>query len=83
MHTYTHTDIHTPQLRFIHIHQLFIIHYTLFQVDTVNIYWWWCIDYCRVHTNCITSRAPPEAPGNACNDNIHSDNVDNCYICIL
>ena len=35
-----------PQLRFIHIHQLFRILYTLL-VDTVNIYWWWCINSCR------------------------------------
>ena len=37
-----------PQLTFIHIHQLFRIHYTWFKIDTVNIYWWWCINYCRV-----------------------------------
>ena len=37
-----------PQLRFIHIHQLFRIQYTLFRLDTVNIYWWWCIKLCRV-----------------------------------
>ena len=33
---------------FIHIHQLFRIHYTSFWLDTVNIYWWWCINLCRV-----------------------------------
>ena len=38
----------SPQLIFIHIHQLFRILYTLFQLDTVNIYWWWCIHFCRV-----------------------------------
>ena len=38
----------SPQLIFIHIHQLFRIQYTLFQLDTVNIYWWWCINLCRV-----------------------------------
>ena len=37
-----------PQLEFIRIHQLFRIQYTLFQLDTVNIYWWWCINICRV-----------------------------------
>ena len=37
-----------PQLRCIHIHQLFRILYTLFRLDTVSIYWWWCINFCRV-----------------------------------
>ena len=37
-----------PQLRFIHIHQLFRIQYTCFQLDTVNSYWWICIIFCRV-----------------------------------
>ena len=37
-----------PQLVFIHIHQLFSILYTLFSLDTVNIYWWRCINLCRV-----------------------------------
>ena len=37
-----------PQLIFIHIHQLFGTQYTLFELDTVNIYWWWCINFCRV-----------------------------------
>ena len=37
-----------PQLIFIHIHQLSRILYTLVQLDTVNIYWWWCINSCRV-----------------------------------
>ena len=39
-----------PQLRFINIHQLFRIQYTLFELDTVNIYCWWCISLCRVYT---------------------------------
>ena len=37
-----------PQLIFVHIHQLFRILYTLFWLDAVSIYWWWCINYCRV-----------------------------------
>ena len=37
-----------PQLIFIHIHRLFRILSTLFKLYTVNIYWWWCINYCRV-----------------------------------
>ena len=39
-----------PQLVLVHMHQLFRIPYTLFQLelDTVNIYWWWCIKFCRV-----------------------------------
>ena len=37
-----------PQLIFIHIHQLFRILYTLFWLDTANIYWWWCMNFCRV-----------------------------------
>ena len=24
------------------------MHYLL--LDTVNIYWWWCISFCRVYT---------------------------------
>ena len=42
---------YAPQLIFIHIHQLFRIQYTLVWLDTVNIYWWWCINYFRV-TSC-------------------------------
>ena len=37
-----------PQLIFIHIHQLFRVLYTLLWLDTVNIYWRWCINLCRV-----------------------------------
>ena len=38
----------SPQLIFIHIHQLFGLLYTLYQLDTVNIYWLWCINLCRI-----------------------------------
>ena len=62
IHTYTDTYTYTctlrsqvPRLIFIHIHQLFRIQYTLFHVDTVNIYWWWCINSCR-------SQVPQVAP---------------------
>ena len=37
-----------PQLRFIHIHQLFRIYYTCFKLDTVNIHWWICLNVCLV-----------------------------------
>ena len=37
-----------PQLMFMHIHHLFRILYTLASLGTVNIYWWWCINLCRV-----------------------------------
>ena len=30
------------------IHQLCKIQCTLFRLDTANIYWWWCINLCRV-----------------------------------
>ena len=40
--------VYLPQLMFIHMHQSFRVLYTLFKSDTVNIYWWWCIDSCRV-----------------------------------
>ena len=36
-----------PQLIVIHIHLLFRILYTLFRLDTVNIYWWWYVNVCR------------------------------------
>ena len=39
---YTYLYIYT------YLVQLFIILYTLFQLDTANIYWWWCINFCRV-----------------------------------
>ena len=45
---YTQSGADSPQLIFIHIHQLVRIQWTLFQLDTVNIYWWWCMNYCRV-----------------------------------
>ena len=34
----------------IHIHQLFRTQYTLIYLDTANIYWWWCIIHCNIHT---------------------------------
>ena len=40
--------IDNPQLIFIHIHQLFRTQCTSFLLDTANIYWWWCINFCRV-----------------------------------
>ena len=30
------------------MHQLFRMLYALVSLDTVNIYWWWCISLCRV-----------------------------------
>ena len=38
-----------PQLRSIHIHQLFRIQYTRFELDTVNIDWWIWKDFCLVN----------------------------------
>ena len=38
----------TPQLRFIHIHQLFRIQCTCFELDSVNIDWWICVISCLV-----------------------------------
>ena len=37
-----------PQLRFIHIHQLFRIQYTCFELDTANTDWWICANFCLV-----------------------------------
>ena len=37
-----------PQLIFIHTHQLFRIQYTCFELGTVNIDWWICINFCLV-----------------------------------
>ena len=55
-----------PQLIFIHIHQLFRILYTLFKLDTVNMYWWWCINIwrvimglCQVHSGYARDRTCP------------------------
>ena len=45
-----------PQLIFILIHQLSRIQYTLFQLDIVNIYWWWCINFCRVAWSSICTQ---------------------------
>ena len=45
---YTYIHILMPLSTAIHIHQLFRILYTLFWLDTVNIYWWWCISIWRV-----------------------------------
>ena len=39
-----------PQPIFIHIHQLFMVRYTCFELDTANIYWRMCIHVCLVHT---------------------------------
>ena len=41
----------SPQLRFIHIHQLVRIQYTCVEFDTVNVDWWMCINVCRVSRN--------------------------------
>ena len=35
-----------PHLRFIHIHQLFSIQYTCFELDAVNVDWWICAVFC-------------------------------------
>ena len=32
----------SPQLRSIHVHQLFRIQYTCFELDAVNVGWWIC-----------------------------------------
>ena len=53
-----------PQLMFIHIHQLFRILYALFELDTVNIYWW-CINSCRVGRRREPSAVPPVAQQHA------------------
>ena len=42
-----------PQLRCIHLHQLFRIQYTCFELDAVNIDWWMCIHVCRL---CVWDR---------------------------
>ena len=34
-----------PQLRFIHVRQLFRIQHTCFQLDAVNVDWWICINF--------------------------------------
>ena len=59
IYIYTHTLIYiyinarglqgrVPQLIFIHIHQLFRMLYTSVSLNTVNVYWWWCMIFCRV-----------------------------------
>ena len=45
----------SPQLRLIHIRQLFRTQYAVFRLDTGNIYWWWCILFCRVLSNTNTN----------------------------
>ena len=52
------------QLIFVHIHQLFRVLYTTFLLDTVNIYWWWCITLCRVAPEDRTrgDGCPPSRP---------------------
>ena len=37
---------YSPQLIFIHIHQIFRTHYTRFDLDAVNIDWWICLNFC-------------------------------------
>ena len=41
-------DRESPQRRFIHMHQLFRIQYTWFELDTVNIDCWIRINFCLV-----------------------------------
>ena len=58
-----------PQLIFIHLHQLFRVLYTLW-LDTVNIYWWWCINLCRVGQDQYAQydqygQMQPQEPGRA------------------
>ena len=49
---------HLPQPRVIHTHQLFRLQYTCFELDTVNIDWWMCINFCLVHLRMASSRKP-------------------------
>ena len=44
-----------PELGFIHIHQLFRILYTCFELDAVNIGWWICIIVCLVLVDFLDS----------------------------
>ena len=41
-------ETENPQLRFIHTHQLFRRQYTWFELETVIIDWWICINVCLV-----------------------------------
>ena len=43
-----HDRLQGPQLRFIHIHRVFRIQHTFFELDTVNTDWWICIFGCLV-----------------------------------
>ena len=45
---------YTPQPRLIQIRQLFRIRYASFELDTVNIDWWLCINVCLVYTRHYT-----------------------------
>ena len=52
----------SPQLRFIHTHQLFRTQYTCFYLDAVDIYWWICMNLRRV----ISTGFHFEAPESGC-----------------
>ena len=52
-----------PQLGLVHIRRLFRVQYTLFKLDTVNIYWWWCISLCRVQFSKVHAGKMGPAPG--------------------
>ena len=47
-----------PQRRLIHIHQLLKIQCTCFELDSVSINWWICINVCLVGADALLGQRP-------------------------